>query len=449
MGYHRWLSVGASGLLGTGLAAAARVRRTCCEFGDDVLVVGIRAIRAGFGAAVRQGDGEDEMSIKGSPAESGRRIRLGMVGGGKDAFIGGVHRIAARIDDQYELVAGALSSTPERARESGRALGLAPDRSYGDYEAMAKREARLRGGIEAVAIVTPNHMHAPVAKAFLKRGIHVICDKPLTATLAEAKRLAKAAAEADALFVLTHNYTGYPMVRQARAMVAEGVLGPIRVVQVEYAQDWLSTDLEATGQKQAGWRTDPARSGAGGSTGDIGTHAFNLAGFVTGLRLESLAADLQSFVPGRRVDDNGHVLMRYEGGARGMLWCSQVAPGNENALRLRVFGETGGLEWAQEDPNYLWHTNLGEPKRLVTRNGAGAGAAAGRVSRVPAGHPEGYLEAFATIYAEAARAIHAKAAGEPVPADVLYPTLEDGVAGVAFVDACVRSSARNGAWVTL
>jgi predicted dehydrogenase len=381
--------------------------------------------------------------------EKPARIRLGMVGGGKDAFIGGVHRIAARIDDQFELVAGALSSTPERAQASGRALGLAPDRVYDDFATMAKREARLRNGIEAVAIVTPNHMHAPAAREFLKRGIHVICDKPLTATLLEARKLAKAAAESDALFILTHNYTGYPMVRQARAMIAEGLIGTVRVVQVEYAQDWLATPVEATGAKQAEWRTDPARSGAGGSTGDVGTHAFNLASFVTGLRLEALAADLQAFVPGRKVDDNGHILLRYEGGARGMLWCSQVATGNENALRLRVYGERGGLEWAQEDPNYLWHTPLGEPKRLLTRGGAGAGPAAARVSRTPGGHPEGYLEGFATIYAEAARAILACRAGQPVPAEVVYPTIEDGVAGVAFVDACVRSSARNGAWISL
>ncbi|MFO1142788.1 MAG: Gfo/Idh/MocA family oxidoreductase [Amaricoccus sp.] len=376
------------------------------------------------------------------------RIRLGMVGGGKDAFIGAVHRIAARIDDEYELVAGALSSTPEKSRASGAALGLAPDRTYDDFATMAKREARRKNGIEAVAIVTPNHMHAPAAREFLKRGIHVICDKPLTATLAEAKRLQKAAAESDALFILTHNYTGYPMIRQARAMIADGTIGKVRVVQAEYAQDWLATPVEETGQKQAGWRTDPARSGAGGSTGDIGTHAYNLASFVTGLKLESLAADLQSFVPGRRLDDNGHVLLRFEGGARGMLWCSQVATGKENGLRLRVYGEKGGLEWSQEDPNYLWYTPLGEPKRLLTRGGAGAGPEAARVTRVPGGHPEGYLEGFANIYTEAARAIQAKREGKPVPKEVVYPTIEDGVAGVAFVEACVKSSGRNGAWVT-
>ena len=375
------------------------------------------------------------------------RIRLGMVGGGRDAFIGAVHRIASRIDDEYELVAGALSSSPEKALASAADIGIAEDRAYTDYREMAIREARLKEGIDAVAIVTPNHMHAPVAKEFLRRGIHVICDKPLTATLADAKSLVKAAEKSDALFVLTHNYTGYPMIRQAREMIAAGELGDLRVVQAEYAQDWLSEPLEASGQKQADWRTDPERTGAGGSTGDIGTHAYNLASFVTGLTLAELAADLDSFVEGRRVDDNGHVLMRFEGGAKGMLWCSQVAPGNENALALRVYGTKGGLEWRQEDPNYLWYTPLGEPKRLITRGGAGSGASAGRVSRVPPGHPEGYLEGFASIYTEAARAIRAKQAGEPVPEDVVFPTVQDGLKGVTFVDACVRSSARNGAWI--
>ena len=375
------------------------------------------------------------------------RIRLGMVGGGRDAFIGGVHRIAARIDDHYELVAGALSSTPDKALASAADLGIAEDRAYGDFKQMAIREARLKNGIEAVSIVTPNHMHAPVAREFLRRGIHVICDKPLTATLSEAKRLVAAAEKSDALFVLTHNYTGYPMVRQAREMIANGQLGDIRVVQVEYAQDWLTTPMENSGLKQAEWRTDPTRSGAGGATGDIGTHAYNLACFVTGLKLESLAADLDSFVEGRRVDDNGHVLMRFEGGAKGMLWCSQVAPGNENALALRVYGAKGGLEWKQEDPNYLWHTPLGEPKRLITRSGAGAGDAAARVSRIPPGHPEGYLEGFANIYTEAAAAILARRDGSALPADVVFPTIRDGLAGVTFVDACVRSSKRNGAWV--
>jgi predicted dehydrogenase len=282
------------------------------------------------------------MATQDSSTTAARRIRLGMVGGGRDAFIGGVHRIASRIDDRYELVAGAFSSTPEKSKASAADLGVAPDRAYGDYVEMAKREARLKIGIEAVAIVTPNHMHYPVAREFLKRGIHVICDKPLTSTLADAKKLAKAAESSGALFVLTHNYTGYPMIRQAREMVQGGELGRIRLVQVEYAQDWLSENLEETGQKQAGWRTDPARSGLGGSTGDIGTHAFNLASFVSGLELAELCADLDSFVEGRKLDDNGHVLMRFAGGAKGMLWCSQVAPGNENALKLESTAKRAG-----------------------------------------------------------------------------------------------------------
>ncbi len=372
------------------------------------------------------------------------RLRLGMVGGGRDAFIGAVHRIAARIDDQYELVAGAFSSNPEKALASAQDLGVA--RAYTSFAEMASKEARRKDGIDAVAIVTPNHMHAPVAMQFLKRGIHVICDKPLTATLPEAKKLAKAAEAAGVVFALTHNYTGYPMIRQAKAMIANGELGDLRLVNVEYVQDWLTEPVD---NKQADWRTDPARSGAGGSTGDIGTHAFNLANFVTGLTLDTLAADLTAFVPGRRVDDNGHVLMRYQGGAKGMLWCSQVAPGNENGLRLRVYGTKGGLEWAQEDPNYLWFTPFGQPKRLITRGGAGSGAEAARVSRIPPGHPEGYLEGFATIYTEAARAIRAAKSGTPVPEGTTFPGLKEGLEGVAFVDACVRSSARNGAWVTL
>lgn len=373
-------------------------------------------------------------------------ILLGMVGGGNDAFIGGVHRIASRLDGNFQLVAGALSSTEDKAQASGMALGLALDRTYSDFQQMAIREARLKNGIEAVAIVTPNHVHFPAAREFLKRGIHVICDKPLTSTLADAKKLVNAAESSDALFVLTHNYTGYPMVRQAREMVGNGVLGKIRVVQVEYAQDWLTTPQD---NKQARWRTDPARAGAGGSTGDIGTHAFNLAGFVTGLALESLSADMQCFVDGRQVDDNAHVSLRFEGGARGQLWCSQVAPGNENTLRLRVYGEKGGLEWAQENPNQLWYTPFGEPKQLITRNGAGAGAAAARVSRIPAGHPEGYLEGFANIYGEAAAAIRSKRDGSALADEVVFPTVQDGLKGVQFVDACVRSSARNAAWVGL
>jgi predicted dehydrogenase len=320
---------------------------------------------------------------------------------------------------------------------------------------MARAEASRPDGIEAVAIVTPNHMHYPAARAFLEAGIHVICDKPLTATLADARKLAALVGKSGKLFVLTHNYTGYPMVRQARDMVAKGTLGEIRVVHVEYPQDWLTEALERTGQKQAAWRTDPKQSGAGGATGDIGTHAYNLARFVTGLKLDSLSADLDTFVAGRRLDDNAHVMLRFKpvgrgAPAKGLLWASQVAPGNENALRLRVYGTKGGLEWEQEHPNHLWYTPFGEPKRLITRAGAGSGEAAGRVSRVPPGHPEGYLEGFANIYAEAARAIRAARSKRGKPAkDVLYPGIADGLEGVAFVDACVKSSRKNGAWTKL
>lgn len=372
------------------------------------------------------------------------KIRLGMVGGGKDAFIGGVHRIASRIDGEFDLVAGALSSSPEKARDSGEALGLAPDRSYASFEEMAETEAGRDDGVEAVAIVTPNHMHAAPAIAFLKRGIHVICDKPLTATMEQAEELAEAVKASDALFILTHNYTGYPMARQAREMVANGDLGKIRVVQVEYAQDWLT---EESDNKQAAWRTDPARSGAGGSIGDIGTHALNLACFVTGLTVDELAADLQSFVPGRPVDDNANILLRFDGGARGMLWCSQVAPGCENSLRLRVYGEKGGLEWAQEDPNYLWWTPFGEPKRVLTRGGAGASDAAAAVTRTPGGHPEGYLEGFANIYLGAAQAIRAARTGNRSDVLDLLPGLDSGLAGMRFISAAVKSSQGNAAWV--
>ena len=381
-------------------------------------------------------------------------IRLGMVGGGQGAFIGGVHRIAARLDGEFQLVAGALSSDPERAKASAAELGLDPSRSYGSFAEMAKAEAKRADGIEAVSIVTPNHMHWPAAKAFLEAGINVICDKPLSSSLADAKKLAALVAKSGKVFVLTHNYTGYPMIRQARDMVAKGVLGDIRVVHAEYPQDWLTTKVEDTGAKQAVWRTDPAQSGAGGATGDIGTHAYNLARFVSGLELAELSADLDAFVPGRKVDDNVNVLLRFKarGGtaAKGMLWASQVAPGNENALKLRVYGTKGGLEWEQEQPNHLWYTPFGEPKRLLTRGGAGAGPAAGRVSRVPSGHPEGYLEGFATIYQEAARAIRAarRKGGKPAK-DVLFPTAADGVEGVAFVEACVKSSKKNGAWTKL
>ena len=373
------------------------------------------------------------------------RIRLGMVGGGKDAFIGAVHRIAARIDDRYELVAGALSSTAERSAESAEALGI--ERSYGSFEEMAEAEAAREDGIEAVSIVTPNHVHYPAAEAFLKRGIHVICDKPLTATMEDAHALVAAAESSKAQFILTHNYTGYPLIRQARKMVADGTLGKIRVVQAEYAQDWLTEPLEGEGVKQAEWRTDPARSGAGGCVGDIGTHAYNLAAFVSGLKLDSLAADLDSFVEGRRLDDNVHVMLRYEGGAKGMLWSSQVAPGNENGLTLRVYGEKGGISWGQENPNVMLYTPYGQPTQILTRGGSGATAENIDVTRTPSGHPEGYLEGFANLYNEAADVIVAARDGKTV--DHVLPTVQDGLDGMQFIDACVRSSASDAAWVKI
>jgi len=391
-----------------------------------------------------------------SKAETrGGPIRLGMVGGGQGAFIGAVHRIAARLDNEFVLVAGALSSDPARAKASAAELGLDPERSYGSFADMAKAEAKRPDGIEAVAIVTPNNVHFPAARAFLEAGIHVICDKPLTSTLADAKKLAALVDKTGKVFVLTHNYTGYPMIRQAREMVAKGELGDIRVVQAEYPQDWLTEALETTGQKQASWRVDPKQSGAGGALGDIGTHAYNLARFVSGLELDSVSADIDAFVRGRQLDDNASVLLRFKAKgkahpAKGILWASQVAPGNENGLKLRIYGTRGGLEWTQADPNYLWHTPFGEPKRLLTRAGAGATPAAGRVTRVPSGHPEGYLEGFANIYQEAARAIRAarRKGGKPGK-DVIFPTVQDGVEGVAFVEACVKSSRKNGAWIRL
>ena len=377
-----------------------------------------------------------------------RRIRLGMVGGGEGAFIGAVHRIAARLDDHFELVAGALSSEPARALRSAEAIGLA--RAYPDVATMAREEAARPDGIEAVAIVTPNDQHAPVAEAFLRAGVHVICDKPVTTTLAEALRLRALVQQSGRLFAVTHNYTGYPMVRHARQLVREGALGEIRVVQVEYAQDWLTERLEATGQKQAAWRTDPKRSGAGGCIGDIGTHAFNLLHYVTGLKTTELAAELSTFVEGRALDDNVQVMLRLANGARGMLWASQVAPGNENGLRLRVYGSKGGLEWAQEQPNQLRHAPFGEPVRIVSR-GTGAVLSDGqRVTRLPSGHPEGYLEAFATLYAEIAQAIRAARDGAgALPAEVQFPTLDDGIEGLAFIEAALRSSAEGGRWVRL
>ncbi|RIY00075.1 gfo/Idh/MocA family oxidoreductase [Aureimonas flava] len=375
-----------------------------------------------------------------------RRIRLGMVGGGQGAFIGAVHRIAARLDDRYELVAGALSSDAERARASGAALGLAADRSYESFAEMARAEAARPDGVEVVSIVTPNHMHAPAARAFLEAGIHVICDKPLAVSVAEAEELVALRERSGRIFALTHNYTGYPLIRQARALVEACELGDIRLVQMEYAQDWLAERVEAGGSKQAEWRTDPQRSGAGGCIGDIGTHAYNLGAFVSGLATRELLAELTTFVEGRALDDDVRVLLRYHGGAKGVLWASQVAVGKENALRLQVFGTRGGLEWCQENPNQLWFSRFGEPRQLLTRNGAGTLPAAARVCRIPPGHPEGYLEGFANIYGEVAEAILAAREGRAPDDAVTFPTVEDGLAGMRFIEAAVASSRAGSVW---
>lgn len=374
-----------------------------------------------------------------------RRLRLGMVGGGQGAFIGAVHRIAARLDDRFELVAGALSSDPERARASAAEAGIA--RSYADWQEMARAEAALDDGIDAVAIVTPNHLHAPVATAFLEAGIHVVCDKPLAISLAEGEALAKLAHQKNKLFALTHTYSGYPLVRHARELVEAGELGQIRVVQVEYAQDWLAEPIETGGlNKQAGWRTDPALAGPAGCLGDIGTHAYHLAAFVTGMTPAALSAELHTFVPGRRIDDHVQAMLRYANGARGMLWASQVASGAENALRLRVFGTKAGISFDQEQPNELWFTPLGGAAERLTR-GRVSGASAIHATRVPPGHPEGYLEAFAQLYKDAALQIEALDEGRALPAEsLLLTTVEDGVAGLRFIDAVLASSAADGQW---
>lgn len=372
-----------------------------------------------------------------------RKIRLGMVGGGTGAFIGYVHRIASRIDGDYELVAGALSSRPAVAKQSGRDLGLARDRIYTSYEEMAAKESQREDGIEAVSIVTPNHMHFGPAKAFLEAGIHVICDKPLTSTLEDARALKAIKPAKGAKFMLTHNYTGYPLIRQARDMIKAGALGKIRVVQAEYPQDWLTEEVH---NKQADWRTDPKQSGAGGAIGDIGTHAYNLARYVTGLRTQAVSADLQSFVKGRKLDDNVHIMLRFVGGARGMLWASQVAVGCENGLQLRVYGEKAGIEWRQDNPNYMWFTEFGKPKQLLTRGGSISGDVSPTMNvRIPGGHPEGYLEAFATLYHQFAEIIRGNGKAYK---DVL-PTLDDGVEGMQFITASVKSSKSNGEWVKL
>jgi predicted dehydrogenase len=379
-----------------------------------------------------------------------RRLRLGMIGGGRGAFIGAVHRMAARLDDRYELVAGVLSSDPQRARASGSDLLLAPERCYATLDALLRAEASRADRMDLVAIVTPNHLHHTAAKQCLEAGFHVICDKPLTTTVADAEDLLQIAERRQRVLAVTYNYSGYPLVRQAREMIANGELGEPRVVQVEYAQDWLATPLEAVGNKQAAWRADPEKNGVAGAMADIGTHAFHLAEFMTGMRVTQLATDLSTQVAGRRLDDNGQMLLRFSNGARGSLWASQVAVGSENGLRIRVYGSKAGLEWSQETPNQLRFATLGEPARVISRAGAGVGTAATAATRLPSGHPEGYIEAFAQIYTDVAELIVAANERRTASAGALLaPTVVDGLRGVRFIHAAVASSQRDAAWTAV
>ncbi len=375
-----------------------------------------------------------------------RRLRYAMIGGGEGAFIGAVHRHALALDGRFAFTAGALSSTPEKALRSGAALGLPDDRNYPTWQALLEGESARPTGerVDLVVIVTPNHVHYPVAKAFVEAGFHVACDKPLVHTSEQADDLVAAVERTGVVFAVTYNYTGYPMVKEARELVRSGAIGAVRKVVVTYQQGWLATNLEQTGAKQAEWRTDPARSGAAGAIGDIGSHAENLASTVTGLELEAICADLTTFVPGRRLDDDGNLLLRFEGGARGVLIASQVSVGRENDLELQVYGETGSLSWRQLEPDSLWHAPLEGPARLLRRGTPYLGTAAQRATRLPSGHPEAFLEAFANVYAEVADAVRRHAAGEGPAGD--YPTVEDGARGVRFIERTVASAASGQKW---
>ena len=385
-----------------------------------------------------------------------RTLKMGMVGGGPGAFIGDVHRRAALLDGGVELVAGAFASDRERSQEKGRELLLDPARVYGSLDEMVARELTLPMGerVDFVSIVTPNHLHFPMASALLEAGIHVVCDKPMTFDVAEARRLKGVVERSGCVFALTHNYTGYPMVKLARDLVRKGELGRVRKIVAEYPQGWLATPLERTGMKQADWRTDPARSGAAGCIGDIGTHAENLAEYVTGLRITALAADLTTFVDGRRLDDDdGSVLVRFESGARGVLFASQVSVGEENGLAIRVYGERRGLRWRQETPNTLQVTSLDGPEETWSRgNGyvAEMSPAAARATRLPAGHPEAFYEAFANIYANACDTIRARILGEePDPLALDFPTVDDGLRGMLFIETVVVSAGSAEKWTPM
>ena len=379
-----------------------------------------------------------------------RKLRMGMIGGGTGSFIGDVHRRAAAIDGMIELVCGAFSSNEEKSKTSGKALYLPEDRCYGSFEEMILKEKELPEGVrmDFVSIVTPNHMHFPPAKLALEHGFNVVCDKPMTLTLEEAIALETIIEKSGKLFALTHNYTGHPMVKQARAMVAKGDLGKIRKIQVQYLQGWLSTAVEQTGQKQASWRVDPSKSGIGGALGDIGTHAENLAEYITGLKIEELAADLGKFGEGRVLDDDGNLLLRMENGAKGTMSISQIALGEENNLAIKVYGEKGSLEWHQENPNQLITHWLEEPVKIFTPNGNNLYEEALNVSRIPAGHPEGYLEAFATIYKNFATHLMAVLNGETIDKPD-YPTVKDGIRGMQFIYAAVESDKNNATWTKI
>ena len=377
---------------------------------------------------------------------------MGMVGGGRGAFIGGVHRIAAAIDQQIELVAGAFSSNPEKSRLSGEDFFLDPSRVYGSYEEMITKEKELPEDtrIDFISIVTPNHVHFGPAKMALENGFHVVCDKPVTFNVDEARILKKLVEETGLVFALTHNYTGYPMVKQARDMVAGGEIGKVRKVVVEYPQGWLATKVEDTDQKQASWRVDPAKSGMGGAMGDIGTHAENLAEYITGLKITEVCAELTSFVEGRRLDDDANILLRMEDGARGVLHCSQIAVGEENGLNIRIWGETGGLEWHQMEPNTLIVKSLEGPVKHY-RTGVGQlSEAAQAAQRIPAGHPEGYLEAFANIYKNFAATVNARLDGEKATAiQQDFPSIDDGLRGMIFVEKVVENSKGTEKWTKI
>ena len=378
------------------------------------------------------------------------RLRMGLVGGGEGAFIGAVHRIAAELDGRIELVCGAFSSNPSRSKRFGQELyDLPPNRGYGTFNEMVTEELRLPAEerMHFVVIATPNHLHFPVAESALQAGFHVVSDKPVTFDLGEARTLRALAAEKDLLFGLTHNYTGYPMVKEARELIKTGALGSIRRVIVEYIQGWLAERLETQGNKQAIWRTDPRFSGSAGCMGDIGTHGENLLEYVTGLEIDSLCADLTTFVPGRLLEDDGNVLLRFSNGARGVLLASQIAVGEENGLKLRVYGERASLEWVQTDPNSLVVRWPDRPFEVRRTGGPGVSEAATAATRLPAGHPEGFLEAFAVLYRNFAAALEARLAGrDPTSEELDFPTIDDGVRGMAFIDAVVDSSKRGGVW---